>query len=600
MVYTARLRSLKDQRAARISPTVTYLSVHSTAFSQTISLLLTFLMWFYWSILPAISYALAFAPFAAFPVAERLGGARDVQLMTGMSSAFFLFAHLVFDWICYMIVMTPLCIIHYIFSNYSATTARFISVITYMAVVGMAKMNVRPLFMAFPPFSLIAILVKVSQLDFKATNCKGVRTADDGGGETTGLGTDPMGSLSSSSCAVTTPFSFSGDGILIELLCVLGESAVFFAVLTALLSGYSLFGRQTASSGEVGHAEDDVEQERRLVNTLRDQKKFSGHALVAWNLHKRYGALHAVRGVHLALRPGECFGLLGVNGAGKTTTFQMLAGLTKITFGDAYTESATLSENLRKWQSAISYCFQMGGLLDRLNAYDYLYLIGRLRGIPEKDLKAMVESVISVVDLQPHASKECGVYSGGNRRKLAIGAALLGLPPIVFLDEPYAGVDVVSRTKIFKAISLIKQKSQVTIVLTSHNMDECEVSCDRLTIMVRGQMMCLGTVQHLRNRYGKGYRLEFMLKHKGGVDPNQFMQAVPGLFPGIVLTDFHENVYSYHLEERVPWSTLFENVAILEKDFTLEHAMVGDNTLEQIFIAFAKGQDNAVANAHGV
>lgn len=83
---------------------------------------------------------------------------------------------------------------------------------------------------------------------------------------------------------------------------------------------------------------------------------------------------------------------------------------------------------------------------------------------------------------------------------MAISAALIGLPPIVFLDEPYAGVDVVSRTKIFQSVGRVKERMNTAFVLSSHNIDECEISCDRLTIMVQGQMMCLGTVQHLRDK----------------------------------------------------------------------------------------------------
>ncbi|KAH9374604.1 hypothetical protein HPB48_017404 [Haemaphysalis longicornis] len=274
---------------------------------------------------------------------------------------------------------------------------------------------------------------------------------------------DPL-HLISGSCATTSPFSLSGDGIFLNLLVMLVEGASFFAVMSRILSGSCKDREGTIPSEKEEKVDEDVVGEVQLVNQLREKKDFSGRALVAWNLHKCYGPLHAVKGAHLALKPGECFGLLGVNGAGKTTTFQILSGLTAITQGDAYTTTATLSGNLRQWQSQIGYCFQLGGLLDRLNAYEYLYLIGRLRGIGETELKIMVDSVISVVDLKQHASKECGVY----RRKLSIAAAILGLPPILFLDEPYAGVDIVARTKIMKAISLIKQRSRTSVMLTSH------------------------------------------------------------------------------------------------------------------------------------
>ncbi|KAH7933238.1 hypothetical protein HPB49_010654 [Dermacentor silvarum] len=244
-----------------------------------------------------------------------------------------------------------------------------------------------------------------------------------------------------------------------------------------------------------------------------------------------------------------------------------------------------------QWQSQISYCFQLGGLLHRLNAYEYLYLVGRLRGIPESELKSMIDSILSVADLTEHASKECGVYSGGNRRKLSISAALLGLSPFVFLDEPYAGVDVVSRNKIFRAIAEIKKRSRTTFVLTSHNMDECEFSYDRLTIMVQGRMMCLGTVQHLREKFGQGYRLEFLLKHTAAASAPIMKKAVEQLFTGIQLKDDHQNLLSYHLTDRIPWSQLFAKVEQLQKSFELEHAVVGENTLQDVFLNFAKLQE---------
>nr|XP_054920506.1 phospholipid-transporting ATPase ABCA3-like [Dermacentor andersoni] len=202
----------------------------------------------------------------------------------------------------------------------------------------------------------------------------------------------------------------------------------------------------------------------------------------------------------------------------------------------------------------------------------------------------MVDSIISVVDLDEHASKECGVYSGGNRRKLSIGAALLGLQPFVFLDEPYAGVDVVSRNKIFRAVAEIKKRSLTTFVLTSHNMDECEFSCDRLTIMANGQMMCLGALQRLREKFGQGYRLEFLLKHTAESDAPRLKQAVAELFPKTLLKDDNKNLLGYHLMERIPWSELFTKVGQLQENFLLEHVLVGENTLEDIFLNFARVQ----------
>ncbi|XP_049523844.1 phospholipid-transporting ATPase ABCA3-like [Dermacentor silvarum] len=336
----------------------------------------------------------------------------------------------------------------------------------------------------------------------------------------------------------------------------------------------------------------EVEEEKRLATALCDKNNFKEHALVARNLSKIYGHSCVVSDFSLALRPSECFGLLGVSGSGKTTALDLLAALTDVTQGEAYTATASLLGNRRKWQSQISYCFQNGCLLDKLNAYEFLYLIARLRGVSPHYLEATVNGVISIIDLKEHASKPCGLYSGGTRRKLCVGVALLGLPPLLFLDEPYTGVDAISRDRIGRAVSRIKKTTRTAIMFASHNMDECEFSCDRFAIMANGRLTCLGTLQQLRAKHGRGYRLEFMLRH--GADPEatkHLMEAVNRHFVGIKLTESHQNVLSYRLEERMPWSELFRKVELLQKDFPLEHAIAGENTLEQVFLSLAKVQE---------
>ncbi|KAL3255146.1 hypothetical protein MRX96_046685 [Rhipicephalus microplus] len=522
LVHTAWLRVLAAQPTLQNNITVTYLV--AVPFEPLLALFIERVVgWLYWVIVAALTYTMSFAAYASFPVDERLGGARDVQLMTGISGTEFIFAHFVFDFACHFLYCASWCTIHYAFSFYSFGTA-----------------GIGP-------------------------NC------DEG------------------------LLQFSTDGVGFELAFLLAEGLLFLAYMIFKTSGYLSAG--DPSPGDEAAADEDVAEEAKKVETAVQKGDYVSNSMLVWRLHKHFGALHAVRGIYMALRPSECFGLLGVNGAGKTTTFQMLAALISVSYGDASTAVAKLSANARRWQSQVSYCFQLGGLLDRLNAYEYLYLVGRLRGIVDSDLKPMVDSVIAVVDLTEHASKQCGVYSGGNRRKLSIGAALLGLQPFIFLDEPYAGVDVVSRNKIFRAIAEIKKRSKSTFVLTSHNMDECEFSCDRITIMVEGHMMCLGTLQHLREKFGKGFRLEFLLKHTAAADAPMLNAAVQQLFRGIELKQCHQNLLCYHLAVRVPWSEIFTKVVDLQKNFQLEHALVAENTLEDIFLNFAKAQEAATMAA---
>ncbi|XP_065292608.1 phospholipid-transporting ATPase ABCA3-like isoform X4 [Dermacentor albipictus] len=364
------------------------------------------------------------------------------------------------------------------------------------------------------------------------------------------------------------------------------------------------------SSEEI--TDEDVKAEKELAERLAAngasaEWEQQGCILVAHDLRKSYGSFQAVKGISLALRRGECFGLLGVNGAGKSTTFQMLAGLLELSSGEAYMSDVKLSVSRRRWQSFIGYCPQTNGLLEKLNAFEQLRLFARLRGIPEPQIEAAVQAVITLVDVEKHASKWCGTYSGGNKRKLSIAVAILGNPRVVFLDEPFAGIDVVSRTKITGRLAALRTEGNRAMVFTSHGMEECETACDRMCIMVAGQMTCLGTLPHLRDKFGTGYTMQLVMARTEppakevnpadqpmeGKTSKALDQDVANLFPGVRVLGDHDNVHAYHIKEKLPWSAVFEKVEELEESHAFSHVMVQDTNLEQIFIAFAQKKDAA-------
>ncbi|KAH7946075.1 hypothetical protein HPB49_020042 [Dermacentor silvarum] len=176
-------------------------------------------------------------------------------------------------------------------------------------------------------------------------------------------------------------------------------------------------------------------------------------------------------------------------------------------------------------------------------------------------------------------------------RKLSIAVALVGLPELVFLDEPYAGVDVLARTRIYKKLNRIKERTECSIVLTSHSMEECEVSCDRICIMVQGKMVCLGTLQHLKDKFGKGCRIQFLLLDGTKISWEELIKNVSREFPGMTVLNTNQQFLEICIEAKLPWSTIFKKIELLEKDIAFEHVLVSDNTLEQLFIEFAqKGQ----------
>ncbi|KAL1470853.1 hypothetical protein MTO96_040248 [Rhipicephalus appendiculatus] len=428
LVHTAWLRVLAAQPTLQNNITVTYLV--AIPFEPIALVFMARVMgWLYWVIAAALTYTMSFAAYASFPVDERLSGARDVQLMTGISGTEFIFAHFVFDFVCHFIYCAAWCTIHYVFSFYSFGTAAL-------------------LFSALLSFGPVAIGVCYVMAEYSSASGSAVASV--------------FLSFYIGGAIVTAASTFLSVLAMPDYTQVLLYGVPQYALLSLLnkiwnnedksiqckeLQKEGIKLPQDSSPGKEEPADVDVAEETKKVEAALQKGDYVNNSMLVQRLHKHFGDLHAVRGIYMALRPSECFGLLGVNGAGKTTTFQMLAALISVSYGDASTAEAKLSANSRRWQSQISYCFQLGGLLDRLNAYEYLYL---------------------VVDLSEHASKQCGVYSGGNRRKLSIGAALLGLQPFIFLDEPYAGVDVVSRNKIFRAIAEIKKRSKSTFVLTSH------------------------------------------------------------------------------------------------------------------------------------
>lgn len=215
----------------------------------------------------------------------------------------------------------------------------------------------------------------------------------------------------------------------------------------------------------------------------------------------------AVQGLNLIIPRSECFGLLGVNGAGKTTTFNMLTGDISPTSGTAIIYGHDVRNDLRKVQQRIGYCPQFDALIERMTGRELLTMFARLRGIPERLISQAVEAEVVRLDLTKHASKQCGKYSGGNKRKLSTALALVGNPPIVFLDEPTTGMDPATRRYLWDVLISVTKEGR-SIVLTSHSMEECEALCTRLAIMVNGRFKCLGSIQHLKNKYGSGFYLQ--------------------------------------------------------------------------------------------
>ncbi|KAL3245294.1 hypothetical protein MRX96_047032 [Rhipicephalus microplus] len=240
----------------------------------------------------------------------------------------------------------------------------------------------------------------------------------------------------------------------------------------------------------------------------------------------------------------------------------------------------------RDWQSAIGYCSQTDGLLDSLTAKEYLRLIARLRGVPEGDISSLVDDLLFTFRLSGHAKRKCGTYSGGNRRKLSVAAALIGQPRVVFLDEPSAGVDVLARRDIVAALRAISGTCGTAVVMTSHKMDECEAACDRVGIMADGKFRCLGSLRHLVQRYGRGCTVAFTLQEEPD-SPTRVASIVNEILPQSKRLRAYKGRHEYQLDKALSWGTIFAKVEELKVALHLDDVCLTPASLEDVFTELA-------------
>ncbi|CAN8004107.1 unnamed protein product, partial [Ixodes hexagonus] len=325
-------------------------------------------------------------------------------------------------------------------------------------------------------------------------------------------------------------------------------------------------------------SEEDVARERARV--------FSGQAddsvLKVESLTKVYrrDQRPAVDHLCIGVGAGECFGLLGVNGAGKTTTFRMLTGDTSVTGGDAHISGYSIRTELDQARRNIGYCPQFDALDPLLTGWEHLQFYARLRGFREKDVAQLADWGLCKLGLQHLAHQCAGTYSGGNKRKLSTAIALLGEPPLVFLDEPTTGMDPKSRRLFWDCIRDVVRDGR-SVVLTSHSMEECEALCSRLAIMVNGQFRCLGSIQHLKNKYGLGYTVTLRVRPEA---LSQLSAVLGCLFaPGeLELGEQHLGTLEYRVSPRVSPARLFRCLEQARTQCPLEDCSVTQTTLDQV------------------
>uniref|UniRef100_A0A8C9NJ74 P-type phospholipid transporter n=1 Tax=Serinus canaria TaxID=9135 RepID=A0A8C9NJ74_SERCA len=385
---------------------------------------------------------------------------------------------------------------------------------------------------------------------------------------------------------VSDPFQWNFVGK--NLVAMALQGVVFFFL--NLFMQHRLFSTRwyTAMSPIINEDEDVAEERKRIMNGGNKTD-----ILQLQELTKIYAGRRkpAVDRLCVGIRPGECFGLLGVNGAGKTTTFKMLTGDTDVTSGDAIVAGSSILTHISDVHQNMGYCPQFDAIDDLLTGREHLYLYARLRGVPAEEIKRVAEWGIQKLGLPMYADHLAGTYSGGNKRKLSTAIALIGCPPLVLLDEPTTGMDPQSRRLLWDSIVGVLRDGRA-VVLTSHSMEECEALCTRLAIMVQGTFKCLGTIQELKYKFGDGYIVTLKIKApKSGLppDPAPAEKFIRINFPGSFQREKHYNMLQYQICSS-SLAKIFRLIISNKENLHIEEYSVSQTTLDQVFVNFAKQQ----------
>lgn len=330
----------------------------------------------------------------------------------------------------------------------------------------------------------------------------------------------------------------------------------------------------------------DVSNERKNVygDFANQAGTYEHHFL---GLTKIFGSGRGPNNIAFGIKKNEIFGFLGTNGAGKTTTLKMISGQLKPTIGKGYIKGVSIDEQVTIRQM-IGYCMQDNDVLyENLTVLDHLNFYSMVKGLFDKQKEDQINLIITELSLESFINVRSSHLSGGNKRKLCVGIALLGNPILLILDEPTSGIDPIARRNLWNFIKLISKSKSV--LLTSHTMEEVEALTSRLTIMVDGKLKCIGSKQYLKNKYSKGYTigLEYLMENKSNgatANANQLLEEFKNYQTTLIESSssnlkFQINIGLEQLAD------IYKNLQRLKNQRLVKHYSVNQTNIEEIFIS---------------
>ena len=383
------------------------------------------------------------------------------------------------------------------------------------------------------------------------------------------------------------PFSWENCGQGMTYLAV--EFVVFFVIAILVERQYWVKNAKVdVAMTQQEHKDSDVAEEvKRVEEHMKDQAIAVSHIWKVYPGNKKVPPVEACRDITFGVQPGDCFGLLGPNGAGKTSILSILMGTLGYNSGTAMVDNCVIPNDVQKAYKVLGYCPQFDVLFDFMTVEECLRFYGMIKGIDEKKLPEIINQCLDSLALTEHRHKYTKDLSGGNKRRLCVAIAFMGNPTVIILDEPSTGLDPVSRRKLW---NIIKSSSKArSFLLTTHLMEEADALCNRIGIMVNGELQCLGSSQHLKSKYGDGYTLDFKLK-----DDPALMQKMQALlkekFGEYEVREVHGCHAIVVLPTTLPMWDLFRLLESRREELAIVDYTLSQCTLDQVFLQFAKGQ----------
>ncbi|NWY69883.1 ABCAA protein, partial [Erithacus rubecula] len=339
--------------------------------------------------------------------------------------------------------------------------------------------------------------------------------------------------------------------------------------------------------------DEDVRAEREAVrNAVVAPRQEEKSVIIVNNLCKDYEIKQAgsffkkkkktaTKNLSFCVKKGEVLGLLGPNGAGKSTAIKMITGETALTAGQVLMKRGDGGGSQEQAPAFLGYCPQENPLWLDLTPQQHLRLYAAIKGLRQEDTADAVHRIVIALQLQDYLNKKVRKLPAGITRKLCVALSMLGNPSVLLLDEPCTGMDPNGQRRVWKAIRDALRAKESGAILTTHSMEEAEAVCDRVAILVSGQLRCIGSIQYLKNKFGKGYLLEIKVKDAESTDA--LHAEILKIFPGAARQERFSCllVYKVPMKDALPLSQSFSKLEEAKQSCSLEEYSFSLNTLTQ-------------------